>query len=95
MKKLSTLMGLLVLILALGLFSGCGEKTDSGETAAETEVVKHDCAGGCGMTAVPADKMVEVDGKWYCAGCKDKATKPAEGHDHEHKEGDGHDHDHG
>jgi len=51
------------------------------ETAAETAtetVAVHDCAGGCGMKAVPEDKMTEIDGKFYCAGCAKKVQ--AEGH---------------
>ena len=52
------------------------------ETApAEAEAVAavHDCAGGCGMKAMPEDKMTEVDGKFYCAGCAKKAQEAAKG----------------
>jgi len=53
------------------------------ETATETAAV-HDCAGGCGMTAVPESEMTEIDGKWYCAGCAKKIQEEKEhaGHDH-------------
>ncbi len=57
------------------------EAAPAAETAAETateSVAVHDCAGGCGMKAVPEDKMTEIDGKFYCAGCAKKAQ--AEGH---------------
>jgi len=47
------------------------------ETATETVAV-HDCAGGCGMKAMPEDKMTEIDGKFYCAGCAKKVQ--AKGH---------------
>ena len=47
------------------------EAAPAAETATETVAV-HDCAGGCGMKAVPADKMTEIDGKFYCAGCAKK-----------------------
>ena len=53
------------------------EAAPAAETATETVAV-HDCAGGCGMTAVPEDKMTEIDGKFYCAGCAKKVQ--AEGH---------------
>ncbi|MBE0567660.1 MAG: hypothetical protein IH621_17015 [Krumholzibacteria bacterium] len=52
-----------------------------GSPAADQAVATHDCAGGCGMTAVPEDQLTLVDGKWYCAGCVAKA-KEHEGHDH-------------
>lgn len=52
-----------------------------GSPAAGQVVATHDCAGGCGMTAVPEDQLTLVDGKWYCAGCVTKA-KEHEGHDH-------------
>jgi len=58
------------------------EAAPAAETAAETAtetVAVHDCAGGCGMKAVPEDKMTEIDGKFYCAGCAKKVQ--AEGHD--------------
>ncbi len=53
------------------------EAAPAAETATETVAV-HDCAGGCGMKAVPEDKMTEIDGKFYCAGCAKKVQ--AEGH---------------
>jgi anaerobic selenocysteine-containing dehydrogenase len=59
------------------------EEVAPAETAAETAtetVAAHDCAGGCGMTAVSEDKMTEIDGKWYCAGCAKKAQAEHEGH---------------
>lgn len=56
------------------------------ETAAETAteavteiVAAHDCAGGCGMHAVPEDQMTEIEGKWYCAGCAKKAASGGDG----------------
>jgi len=59
------------------------------ESTVETpaaEVAVHDCDGGCGMTNVPVDKMTEVDGKFYCAGC---AAKLEGGEEEDHS---GHDH---
>ena len=60
--------------------SAPAEETAPVETATESAaeaVAVHDCAGGCGMKAVPESQMTEVDGKWYCAGCAKKV--PAEG----------------
>ena len=59
-------------------------ESPAAEPAAEVAV--HDCDGGCGMTNVPVDKMTEVDGKFYCAGC---AAKLEEGDEEDHS---GHDH---
>jgi len=42
---------------------------DSTAATATDVAAAHDCAGGCGMTAVPEAQMTEIDGKWYCAGC--------------------------
>ena len=49
------------------------------ETATETVAV-HDCAGGCGMTGMPEDKMTEIEGKFYCAGCAKKMESGGEAH---------------
>lgn len=49
------------------------------ETATET-VAMHDCAGGCGMTAMPEDQMTEIEGKFYCAGCAKKMESGGEAH---------------
>lgn len=53
------------------------------ETAAETAtetVAMHDCAGGCGMKAMPEDQMTEIDGKFYCGGCAKKMESGGEAH---------------
>lgn len=42
---------------------------DSTATTATDVAAVHDCAGGCGMNAVPEAQMTQIDGKWYCAGC--------------------------
>jgi hypothetical protein len=86
--SLITLLAFSLLIAGCG---GGGEDTAAeAESAAPTEetappaetptetVAVHDCAGGCGMKAVPEDKMTEIDGKFYCAGCAKKVQ--AEGH---------------
>ncbi len=77
---------LLLMAVAMGLLlllAGCGEGDDGAETkttAGEATVAEtHDCEGACGMTAVPADKLTEVDGKFYCAGCAGKAKAEAAG----------------
>ena len=86
---LAAAMGLMLLLV------GCSGGEESAETpAAEatTQVAEtHDCDGACGMTAVPVDKLTEVNGKYYCAGCANKAKAEAEGEkaDDEHK---GHSH---
>ena len=89
--KLLTILA--VLVAALFLMAACGggdEATTEAEDhspAAETPeaapaeaVAVHDCDGGCGMKAVPEDKMTEVDGKWYCEGCAKKIHAEKEGH---------------
>jgi hypothetical protein len=94
MNKRLILGASLITLLAFSLLiAGCGGGEDTAaeaesaapaaeaappaETATETVAV-HDCAGGCGMKAVPEDKMTEIDGKFYCAGCAKKVQ--AEGH---------------
>jgi ABC-type enterochelin transport system substrate-binding protein len=82
MKLLTTLA---ILVAALFLMTACGggdeATTQAEDTAPATEaapaeaVAVHDCDGGCGMKAVPEDKMTEVGGKWFCAGCVDKAKE--------------------
>ncbi len=42
------------------------------EPAGDAAAAVHDCAGACGMTAVPEDQLTEIDGKWYCAACAHK-----------------------
>ncbi len=93
-KRLILGASLITLLAFSLLIAGCGgggedtaaeaesaapaeEPAPAAETAAETVAV-HDCAGGCGMKAVPEDKMTEIDGKFYCAGCAKKVQ--AEGH---------------
>jgi len=49
--------------------------TEHPTTEATETVAAHDCAGGCGMKAVPEADMTEVNGKWYCAGCAKKAAE--------------------
>ena len=82
MKKLFALI--LIGMLALTMASCCKDKTESAsETPEGVQVVKHDCDGGCGMKDVPVDKMTEIDGKFYCAGCAKSAEKgDHSGHDH-------------
>ena len=91
MRMLTTLVFLLA---ALFVMAGCGggdeasTQADQAEPATEAApaeaVATHDCAGGCGMKAVPEDKMTEVGGQWFCAGCVDKAKEAVK------KEVDGH-----
>lgn len=91
---------LILMALAMGLMLllvGCSGGEETAETpAAETttEVAEtHDCEGACGMTAVPADKLTEVNGKFYCAGCAGKAKAEAEAEGEEaHDEHEGHSH---
>jgi hypothetical protein len=88
-----TLVAAASLVAILALAAGCGGGGDEPAAEAEqaapaegaTEVTTHDCAGGCGMTAVPADQMTEIDGKYYCAGCAAKVKEGGDDHD-------GHDH---
>lgn len=95
MKKLTLMM---VMLLGLGLLAGCGggeaeqaeQAAPATEAAADVQVATHDCDGGCGMTAVPVDKMTVVDGKYYCAGCAAKLETEDQAHDH--TEGDDHSH---
>jgi len=87
-KRLILGASLITLLAFSLLIAGCGgggedtaaeaesaapaeEAAPAAETATETVAV-HDCAGGCGMKAVPEDKMTEIDGKFYCAGCAKK-----------------------
>lgn len=87
MKK--SLLIATVLLMAWAL-AGCGQKEAANETATQkaTDAVEtvqtHDCDGGCGMTNVPMDKLTEVNGKYYCAGCAKKAQAE---HDAGHGEG--------
>jgi hypothetical protein len=72
--------GLIALLMMVPLLTGCGggeEEAATAETpeAAAESVATHDCAGACGMTAVPEDQLTEIDGKWYCAGCAAKAKE--------------------
>lgn len=104
MKLLTTLA---ILVAALFLMAACGggdEATtqaedhtpaaEATEAAPAEALAVHDCDGGCGMKAVPEEKMTQIDGKWYCAGCVEKAKKAAEeGEAGEGEEGhEGHDH---
>lgn len=49
--------------------------TEHPAKAATETAAMHDCAGDCGMKAVPEAQMTEVNGKWYCAGCAKKAAE--------------------
>ena len=87
---------LIILLCSMFLLAGCSGGDDAATTAeemtpateaapAEAEAVAavHDCDGGCGMKAQPEATMTEVEGKWFCAGCVDKAkdaVKDAAGH---------------
>ena len=85
MKKMMVILSALALMLALVAFAGCGDKAAETETEkADTPVVAtHDCDGGCGMKAMPADQTTEIDGKFYCAGCaKHMQEGNHEGHNH-------------
>jgi hypothetical protein len=97
MNKRLILGASLITLLAFGvLVVGCGGGDDTAsqaESAAPVEkaesaetVAAHDCAGECGMKAVPEDQMTEVDGKWYCAACAKKAQAEGEA---DHPQGDG------
>ena len=94
-KRLILGASLITLLAFSLLIAGCGdggedtaaetksavpaeEAAPAAETATET-VAAHDCAGGCGMKAVPEDKMTEIDGKFYCAGCAKKAQAEGNG----------------
>ncbi len=78
------LTALCALVLALGACGGGGDDATQADKAADTPAVAatHDCDGACGMTAVPEAQLTQVDGKWYCAGCVEKAKAEHEGHDH-------------
>lgn len=82
MRKLFVLI--LIGMLALTMASCCGDKPEStSEAQDEVQVVKHDCAGDCGMKDVPVDQLTEIDGKFYCAGCaKSVMEEDHTGHDH-------------
>ena len=54
--------------------------TEAATEAATETVAMHDCAGGCGMTAMPEDQMTEIEGKFYCAGCAKKMESGGEAH---------------
>lgn len=62
----------------------CVPKPDAAAApaAGEQAAAVHDCAGGCGMTAVPEDQLTEIEGQWYCAGCARKAGEDHTGHGH-------------
>lgn len=92
MKNLTILA---ILLTALFLLAGCGggddATTQAEEAAPATEaapaaaeaVATHDCDGMCGMKDVPEDQLTEIEGKYFCAGCVEKAkaaTKEAAGH---------------
>ena len=64
MKRISLILTVTCLVFALLMVGGCGSK--------EAQATQ-DCAGDCGMKAVSEDQMTQIDGKWYCGGCKDKA----------------------
>lgn len=67
MKKAGLLLGVLAMILALVIISGCGEKDAQAQTCA-----------GCGMTLTEGHSKM-VDGKAYCSHCAEKmaATQSA------------------
>jgi len=80
MKRLVSVVSMLVLVCALATVVGCGDSSDkSADTGNEAAAKVHDCAGGCGMKDVAADQMTEVDGKHYCAGCAKEAKEAKEG----------------
>ncbi|MCK9995852.1 MAG: hypothetical protein KAH56_06205 [Candidatus Krumholzibacteria bacterium] len=91
MNKRVILGAALITLLAFGLLiAGCGGGDDTAaeaESAAPTEeaapaaetIALHDCSGGCGMTAMSEDEMVEIDGKWYCPGCAKKIQAEGQG----------------
>jgi hypothetical protein len=95
--SLITLLTLVLLVAGCGNGDDTASQAESAapaeemvpaETATESApeaVAVHDCAGGCGMTAMPEDQMTEIAGKWYCAGCAKKVQ--AEGEHEGHGEG--------
>lgn len=84
MKKSVAVLSLMAFVLLLTLVVGCGQKSDSASEAdSAAKITAHDCDGGCGMKDVPVDQLTEIDGKYYCAGCKDKVEKDDHaGHGH-------------
>lgn len=105
MKKEQIIAAIAALVLLVGMAAcgGNEQEATADKAAAEqpasehpvsehpgTEVAEaHDCDGGCGMKAVPMDKLTEINGKYYCAGCAKKAQDEAgegedshEGHNH-------------
>lgn len=86
---------IILALTSLFLIAGCGGGSETTEAdAAKTEgaqaiedakevAATHDCDGGCGMKNVAVAQLTEVDGKFYCAGCKDKAKEEDHsGHNH-------------
>ncbi|MCP4291353.1 MAG: hypothetical protein GY780_05905 [bacterium] len=91
MKVFLTILAMMTLVFVVG----CGGegKSDQKETTEETQVVLHDCEGCCGATQMPMDKLTEIDGKFYCAGCINSAkTGDHTGHDHAKEDHSGHNH---
>ncbi|MCP4549803.1 MAG: hypothetical protein GY835_25390 [bacterium] len=85
MKKITMFLLLAILALGMILLPGCGDKTETAdETTADTKLAAHDCDGGCGMTDVPMERLSEVDGKYYCAGCKVKMDREDEAETESH-----------
>jgi len=39
---------------------------------------RHDCDGGCGLTNLPLSQLTEIDGKYYCPVCVEKARQKAD-----------------
>lgn len=91
MKKL-TLLAIMIAALFLLAGCGGGDEAETTAqdaapateaaaehpAAGETETVAvHDCDGACGMKDVPMDKLTEVGGKYFCAGCVGKAKEAA------------------
>mgnify|MGYP002642095904 CR=1 FL=1 len=58
-------------VLTTGVPGASAPQTSAGRAIASAKLAtaKHDCDGGCGMTAVPLVQLTEVAGKYYCAGC--------------------------
>lgn len=86
MKK-GTLILMAASLALLLILVGCSNGADENEAAtppaqtadeAGTQLAAaHDCDGGCGMTAVPMDKLTQINGKYYCQGCAAKVTAEA------------------